>query len=248
MLDRFNVTKIGQGEVLQAGNAIRLTVPAVDASAYHDAQISSYHTRQGFTYAPPLKMTVRAYYEGDVQGTAGFGFWNHPYAPGSVGIRGLRLPKAVWFFFGSPPHNLAMVRGVPGDGWKAMTFNASNPLFVALAPLAPLGMLLMRIPVLYRWVWPTIGERAIGAGEASLDSALLHEPHTYTLDWREDGVTFSVDGEIVHESQRAPRGKMGFIAWIDNQYAIVTPQGHFGFGVLPVPQPQSLILESITIE
>jgi hypothetical protein len=33
---------------------------------------------------------------------------------------------------------------------------------------------------------------------------------------------------------------MGFVAWIDNQYAIVTPTGRPGFGLLDVPAPQWL--------
>jgi hypothetical protein len=41
---------------------------------------------------------------------------------------------------------------------------------------------------------------------------------------------------------------MGFIAWIDNQYAVVTPQGKFGWGVVPLPEAQSLLLEHVKIE
>jgi hypothetical protein len=57
-----------------------------------------------------------------------------------------------------------------------------------------------------------------------------------------------VDGQIVHEAPHAPAGPLGFVAWIDNQYAVVTPQGHFGFGLVPLDQPQSLCLEHVSIE
>jgi hypothetical protein len=41
---------------------------------------------------------------------------------------------------------------------------------------------------------------------------------------------------------------LGFVAWVDNQYAIVTPQGRFGSGLVEVPETQLLIMERISIE
>jgi hypothetical protein len=104
----------------------------------------------------------------------------------------------------------------------------------------------MRIPALYNRLWP-VGQRAIGVSEALLDGGLLAETHTYTIDWRSDGATFAVDGQVVHEAESAPRGPLGFIAWMDNQYAIVTPQGQFGFGAVRVEQEQALVLEHIAV-
>ena len=31
---------------------------------------------------------------------------------------------------------------------------------------------------------------------------------------------------------RAPRGPLGFVAWVDNQWAVATPRGRFGWGLL----------------
>ena len=84
--------------------------------------------------------------------------------------------------------------------------------------------------------------------ERLLDGALLAETHAYTIDWRRAGATFAVDGAVVHEAPDAPRGAMGFITWIDNQYAVVTPKGRLGFGLVPVERPQSLTIERVTIE
>ncbi len=238
------ITQIGKGRVVQNGDSYRLDLPPVNRERYHDAQISSYQTRLDFSFTPPLRMTVRAYTEGMIQGTAGFGFWNHPYVPGE---RGFRLPKAVWFFFSSPPNNMALALNVAGNGWKAATFDATRWQFFALLPTAPLGFLMMRVPALYRRLWP-IGQRAIGVSEHLLDSALLTQSHDYALEWRKDGVAFAVDGVTVHETPCSPRGSLGFIAWVDNQYAVITPQGSFGFGLLDVPQAQSLIVEQIKIE
>jgi hypothetical protein len=142
---------------------------------------------------------------------------------------------------------MRLAHGVPGSGWKAATINASRWQFLSLLPAAPVGVLLMRIPALYQRLWP-IGQQAIGVSERLLDSTLLAKTHTYTLDWREDGATFAIDGDVVHESPYAPTGPLGFVAWVDNQYAVVTPQGQFRFGLLPVEQPQTLIISEVKIE
>jgi hypothetical protein len=92
-----------------------------------------------------------------------------------------------------------------------------------------------------------LGQRALGVAEAALPGDLLAEAHAYTLTWRAGGATFDVDGATVLDTASSPQGPLGFIAWIDNQYAIVTPQGRFGWGVTPGPA-QSLNLERITIE
>ena len=239
----FHVSEVGQGKVIQSGESYRLTVPPTDKSTYHNAQISTYTMQRDFVHEPPLRMTVRAHAEGEIQGTAGFGFWNHPYAPNE---RGFHLPKAVWFFYGSPPNNMALAKDVSGHGWKAATFDATRWQFLALAPTAPIGFLLMRFPALYNRLWP-IGQRALGVSEKELDVNLISETHDYVLEWREEGVIFSVDGEKILETDQSPSGKLGFVAWVDNQYAIVMPKGDVGFGLVDVPTEQSLIIEHIAI-
>jgi hypothetical protein len=244
--------------VAQSPGALRLAVPSTPANTYSDAQISDYAGKRDFIWRPPARLTITARAETTattiavgarhavptLQGTAGFGLWNHPFVPGE---RGFRLPQAVWFFFSSPPSNMQLARGVAGPGWKAATIDATRWPFLALLPTAPVGLLLMRIPPLYRLLWP-VGQRAIGVSEHLLDSALLLETHTYTIDWQQDGVAFAVEGVTVHQTPAAPRGPLGFIAWIDNQYAIATPQGRFGFGLLPVTDEQALIIEHIRVE
>lgn len=242
----WRVTEIGSGRVEPRANGLWLTTHPTPQIGYTDAQISDY-TDSDFKWRPPLRLTVRAYatpgHEA-LRGTAGFGFWNQPFMPGQVR---LRLPQAAWFFFSSPPSNMQLAKGVPGPGWKAATINAHRWQFIALAPTTPISVLLMRVPALYRRLWP-VGQRAIGVSEHLLDGALLAVPHTYSLDWLPDRVLFRLDGKIIHETRSAPGGALGFVAWIDNQYAIVTPQGHFGHGLLPIEQPQSLVLEKVSIE
>ncbi len=240
----WHTTNYGAGRVMSQSSGLHLSVPASNAARYHDAQLTDYAGKVDFRWQPPLRMEVVALASAyPLVGTAGFGFWNHPFVPGE---RGVRLPKAVWFFFSAAPSNMQLAQGVSGPGWKAATIDATRWQFLALAPTAPVGVLLMRFPTLYRRFWP-IGQRAIGVSERLLDSSLLLERHSYGIDWQMDGARFAVDGVTVHEAPVAVRGALGFIAWMDNQYAVVTPQGQIKFGLVDVPQAQTLILERVEI-
>lgn len=247
MRNRMIRTEIGGGQAEMNGESWRLTVPAAGSDRYVDAQISDYDPAQmNFRLNPPLRISLMARFfpaEG-LRGTAGFGLWNHPFSPDQ---RGFKFPAAAWFFFSSPPSNMQLADGVPGPGWKAATIDARRWPFFALLPAAPPGVLLMRFPALYRLLWP-IGQRAVGVSEHLLDSALLNAEHHYTLEWYADRLRFAIDGVGLHQTPFSPRGPLGFIAWVDNQYAIVTPQGRFGAGVVPLPREQSLLLHSIKIE
>ncbi|HEX2621499.1 MAG TPA: family 16 glycosylhydrolase [Phototrophicaceae bacterium] len=237
------VTEIGQGKVTETDERVDLTV-AARYDEYSNAQIASYKTRHDFSYIPPLRMTLMAQVTGELRGTAGFGFWNHPYVPGE---RGFRLPRAVWFFHASPPNNIALAKGVPGYGWKAATFDATRWQFLTLLPTAPIGFLLMRIPKLYNLLW-SIGQQAIGVHEQLLNHDLLKSSHRYTIEWLPDEIRFLVDDQLVHCVRLTIKGKLGFIAWVDNQYAIVTPQGHFGAGLMDHTGEQILMLNQIEIK
>lgn len=242
---RWQVGQIGAGLVETRSDGLHLILPPVDSSRYHDAQIADYiPAERSFSYRPPLRMTVRAHHaNGPFSGTAGFGFWNHPFVPGE---RGFRLPQTLWFFFGGPRSNMALALDVPGNGWKAATFDARRAAFLALLPAALPGFLLMRSHALYRRLWP-IGQRAIGVHEAPLPTDMLSQTRTYTLDWLPDEAHFAVDGEPVLHVPHVPPGPLGFIAWVDNQYAVVTPQGQFSFGLVDVPRQETLILERVTL-
>lgn len=239
----LTITQQGAGRVSQLSAGWHLDLPAVPAGAYHNAQITGYDpSRPVFTHAPPLRLTVRAQASAPhtaLRGTAGFGFWNHPFAPGS---RRLRLPQAMWFFFAGPDSDMALALGQPGHGWKAATFAPRLARFAALLPLALPGFALMRIPPLYRTLWP-IGQHTLGVEEHTLPLDLLAENHEYELTWERGHITFGLDGQLLLTVRRRLRGPLGFIAWMDNQMAVVTPQGRFGHGLVGLPQPQSLTLD-----
>lgn len=245
---RWEVSEMGQGRVFTQDESLHFALPALRPTQYANAQITDYvPTQRNFQYRPPLRMTVtaRAFGNKGLFGTAGFGFWNHPFVPGE---QGFRVPQALWFFFGSPPNNMALALDAPGYGWKAATFNAHRWPFYAMLPLAPIGVLLMQLPPLYRRLWP-IGQCAIGVSETHLNTNTLFQEHTYTIEWLPNEVAFFVDHKMVHQTLRAvPTAPLGFIAWLDNQYAIVTPQGQFGFGFVDVPIQQSLVLDEVRIE
>jgi len=56
--------------------------------------------------------------------------------------------------------------------------------------------------------------------------------HSYTLEWHKDKAQFWVDGIEILRVLQPPTGRLGFVAWLDNQYAVVTPRGIFRFGTV----------------
>ena len=45
---------------------------------------------------------------------------------------------------------------------------------------------------------------------------------------------------MVLYAPRPPTSPLGFVAWIDNQFAIARPEAGLRFGFLPTAQPQTL--------
>lgn len=249
----WDIAEVGGGRVERSARALRLTDLPLTERRYCNAQITDYgfkHTLKrrayDFRWRPPLTMRVRAWFEGALPpvGTAGFGFWNHPFSPDARRLP--RLPASIWFFFGAPPNDMRLAHGVPGHGWKAAVIDAAHWRTVAVSPFAPLLMLAMRSPRLSDRVYPPL-QRVMRIGEAVLPLDLLGQPHEYVIDWRTNGAEFRIDGQTVLRTPHAPSGPLGFCAWIDNQYAIVTPQGRFGFGIVPIPAAQTLVLDAIDI-
>ncbi len=224
---------------------LRLVLPRTRPGHYSNAQIDDYVglRRRHYPWRPPLTLHVRARFGGCPRGTAGFGFWNHPFAPQSgVGA----LPRAIWFLYTSPPTDLPLALAVPGHGWKAATIDTLSPRALRWAPLAPPVVLLNQSAWLQRRVWPLV-QRDLQIAEAQLATA-MDDWHDYRIEWRADGAQWSVDGAVVLETDCTPRGPLGFIAWIDNQYAIATPQGRLGWGLVDIQQPQWLDLAHVAIE
>jgi hypothetical protein len=219
----------------------------VPQGRYTDAQIDDYQgiPRSKFPWQAPLTLTVRARFSentGGMKGTAGFGFWNDPFA--MTGARLPALPRAVWFFYGSPESDLKLDLNTPGNGWKAATIDALRLPFFALAPTAPLAVPLMNIKPLYKALWP-IGQRAIGVREALIDAPMT-DWHTYKLEWSKKITRFYVDDTQILEAP-SPGGRMGFVMWMDNQAMRIAPWGRFGWRMLDVPNPQWMEVDRLEI-
>ncbi len=219
----------------------RLLLPPT-TSGYADAQFDDYglnSKRSQFSWRPGVRMRLAARFSHsaqELQGTAGFGFWNAPFADPTVG--GLALPQATWFFFASAPSNLPFAEEGPGRGWFAATVDAATPRALAIAPLAPLALLANQAGALRGAVWPAI-RRRLAISYAPLDDALTAW-HEYELLWEGDRCHFYVDDRLVHDTPHSPHGPLGFVCWIDNQYMVLTPRGRVAWGTLPTSQTQWL--------
>lgn len=230
---------------LGEGGVLRLLTEGAEAGAYSDAQIDDYEGRSGerLVHRPPLVLRVRARFSHEaagLRGTAGFGFWNYPVAAP------LGMPRAIWFFFGSPPGDMPLALGVPGSGWKAATVDTGRARALALLPLAPVVVPLMWSRALQRAFWPPV-QRAVGVAEA-LVRAPMTEWHDYSIEWGERSSRFLVDGRVVLADAPSPRGPLCFVAWIDNQYFVATPRGRLRWGTIAAPGRQWLELARLTIE
>jgi hypothetical protein len=239
----------GGGALEPTGHTLRFANRDTSSQQYSDAQVDDYQRlpRRRFPWRPPLTMRVRARFshpDGKLSGTAGFGFWNDPFM--MTGKRAPTFPRALWFFYASPPSNMKLDLRTPGWGWKAATIDALRWPFFLLLPTAPLAVPLMNIRRLYRALWP-LGQRAIGVSEAPVQAEMTAW-HTYVIEWGVGTARFYVDGERVLESCRSPRGPLGFVAWLDNQYAIVTPWGRFGYGLLDAPGCQWMEVDMLNIQ
>lgn len=255
---RWTTTGIGGGTVSLTVSTLHMAMPSAQEGRYTDAQIDDYagRVRSQFPWQPPLRMEVRARASHPaatastpststtsyLHGTAGFGFWNYPFS-----VRGdiLMLPEAIWFFYASPPSNMALVPNIPGWGWKAQVVHSMS--LESLAALVPTALSAGWARVTGQgqpaahWL-----HRLSGASEA-LINADITEWHTYILEWRPYEARFWVNEQLILTVPNPPKRPLGFVAWLDNQYAVATPRGELRFGTVS-SGPQWLALDSIKIE
>ncbi len=210
-----------------------------------DAELDDHRTvpRHKLPWKPPLRMQVRArmsHSAGEMLGTAGFGFWNDPFDwVGNVQVP----PNAVWFFYASPQSDMTFEPGVRGNGWKAATLNGgqADPLTMAV------GNFVFRLPGMSKLVF-RLAQTRIHASEKVLDDVMLDDWHTYRIDWLAQEAIFFVDDEVVLRSPHPPDGPLGFVAWIDNNLAVMGPGREFAFGRMAIPHKQWMDLSRVQIE
>jgi hypothetical protein len=244
----MNTLTVGGATIEHNGSLTRFAIPPTTRRAYADAQWYDYRglRRSKFPHRPPTRLSLRARFSheaADLGGTAGFGFWNDPFTLSGGGI--LAAPNALWFFAGSPPNDHYLCEGVPGRGWKAASLNTGRWPPLLVAPAAVPAVLLTRVPGLGRPIMK-LARRMIKAQERMLEVKMI-EWHHYELDWDESGAVFRVDGAEVHRAPDPPAIPLGFVMWIDSQYAVASETGDFGFGLIEHPQTRWMEIENLSI-
>lgn len=237
---RLHEHLVNGGWIERHGQTYRLVIPPTKADAYVDAQLDDYahELPRHFSNLPPQVLRVRARFSHQTgMGTAGFGFWNHPFArDGAV----IAPPCNVWYFYSSPHSDLQLSRGLPGHGFKASMLNSgrmpSGVMVIGSRILNPL----LKTPVVSSWLM-SIAKSVVKTDEAML-TVDMTEWHQYDLQWLPDSVLFTVDGRELLRSRRSPGNAMGFAAWIDN-YRASAGSGHYAFDYVEVSEEQWMDIE-----
>jgi len=232
------IRRSGNGAVALNDGGATFALPPNDGHTYCNAQMDdATPNRRDAPNRPGARLSLRARFSHEahaLRGTAGFGFWNDPFAMG--GSRGWAAPQVCWFFFASPRSNMAPVDGSAGCGWRAMVMDGSGFAFHALLPALPVAVLLMRNRRARRLLAP-VASGAMHAQEIPLPVAMT-EWHDYTIDWRTDGVDLLADGRLLLHSSHSPTGPLSLVVWMDNQFLVATMDGHFASGAEAVPATQ----------
>jgi len=249
---RLRPFEISGGQVSTPDGVIHLELPVVERG-YANSQVDDYRAlrRHDFPWRPPLHLSLVARTSAPrPTGTFGFGFWNDPFSfslgQGGTARRLPAPPQALWFFYGSPPNDMRFLSDMPSHGWKASSLRSPSVPSILLAPAAGLAAALAQVGVLRRPVMQ-MALGMVAAAEAPVE-APQDTWQRYALSWTEGEARFFVADKEILVASAPPSGPLGFVAWIDNQYAIASPEGGFKFGVLPTSSPQWLEIRELHIE
>jgi hypothetical protein len=232
-------THAGKVEVIP--NGWRLEIGDGGPAVYRLAQLDDYAllARRRFIWREQATLKLRCRVsQPNLPGTWGFGFWNDPFTV-SFGLQGMArrlpvLPNACWFFHASPENHLSFVNGQPASGFLAQTFSSPR-IPSALLAQGIFGIPLLLIRPLSRWLRSNIAAKLIREDAKRL-SVDVTEWHEYSLSWQAKQVEFVIDGETAFETEASPKGPLGLVIWIDNQYAAWRPDGSLRMGALANPR------------
>lgn len=230
----------------------RLAIPAGTDDAYRWAQLDDYmqRSRREFCWQPPLSFSLSARASSDhILGTWGFGLWNDPFTA-SLGLGGMArrlpaLPNTAWFFYASPPNYLSFRDDLPASGFLAASFRSPRIPAALILPGGLAAPFLLWPPtarLLRRLVRPLIQQ---SSQALEVDVTTWHD---YRLDWLRESVAFWVDGILVTQTKASPRGPLGLVLWVDNQFAAFEMGGHLRFGRLANAEESWLELDGLHIE
>jgi hypothetical protein len=229
----------------------RLSISAGNAAIYRIAQLDDYSNlpRKDFCHRPPLSFSLSARVSSNhLPGTWGFGFWNDPFAMG-IGIKGSgfrlpALPRAAWFFYGSPRNDLSFQAVSPANGLMTSVFSSAKipsillPLAIpglSVLPIRPAARLIRRFAS--HFIRDTFTQLAMD----------FTAWHSYRMVWQSESVQYEVDDEIVFTSHFSPRPPLGLVIWIDNQYTAFSSTGTIHFGTENNPEPAWLEFRAMKI-
>jgi hypothetical protein len=221
--------------------AWRLVIPAGPSGHYRLAQLDDYGSlpRRKFYWQPPFHLKVKARTSHEtIPGTWGFGLWNDPFGmaimSGAEVLRLPALPNTIWFFFASQKNYLSLRDDIPASGPLAATFQSPRIPGLLLGLAVPLAPLLAFRPGV-RWL-RSLARKVVHQDAVSLAELKQTDWHTYEFEWRAQEAVFWLDGVQILQTYIVPKGPLGLVLWIDNQYAALAPSGRVGFGTEPNPE------------
>lgn len=235
---------VGHADLEHVPGSLRFVIEGAQEGQLSDAEIDDHRTvpRHRLPWKPPLRLSIRArasHRSGELLGTAGFGFWNDPFDwVGNVQAP----PNALWFFYASPQSDMAFDPRSRGSGWKAATLNGGRADKATMA----LGNFIFQLPGMSRLVFQ-VAQTRIHAHEAVLDEVDLTGWHEYRIDWRVDSARFFVDDAEVLSAPHPPVESLGFVAWADNNVAVMGPGREFAFSRMAIPHRQWLEMSRVSI-
>lgn len=241
-LSHLNSKATAGASVTEMGSGVwRLSLPSGPAGPYRLAQMDDYldQPRSKFPWQVPLRVSLWMRASGSsIPGTWGLGFWNDPFDI-NLGLGGASrhlpaLPNTAWFFYASPPNYLALRDDHPAQGMLAAIFSSPlvPPLLLSSGVLfAPLLFLPATARLLRRTARKIIQEDAV---ELTHDLTTWHK---YEIEVNSHQTRFYLDEKLCFESPIVPRGHLGLVIWIDNQYAAFRPEGVLRSGNLENPVP-----------
>jgi len=94
-------------------------------------------------------------------------------------------------------------------------------------------------------LWPHV-QRALRVSEATVPENMT-EWHDYVIEWGYDRARFQVDHTAVLDCDTPPRGALGLVVWLDNQFLVVNPRGRLRSGLLATSGAQWLEIGSMEI-
>ena len=241
-MDTLTDYVVGAGRIERDGAITRLILDNTSTRTYSDSQLDDFHmrARRDYFWRPPVTLSLRARFShpaDQLRGTAGFGWWNAPFARdrATIAVTG---PQVLWFFFASPPNHLSTTGTFSGQGWFAQMLNVSTlPRLAAWA-----GSLLVR-PLL-RGIAQRSADRAGRGVEQSLSIVDITEWHNYRIEWEKEIARFYVDNILVMTAPHPPTSPLALVLWIDNQWADLRGRG----GLLAIEESQWMEIADLNME